>query len=205
MIASPTVDELAPRLYRLGAVQFGSFTLKSGAVSPVYLDLRLVASEPALLRAIARAYAAIMAPLDFDRIAGIPLAALPLATAISLEMDRPLIYPRLDAKAHGTGRRVEGVFAAGETAVVVDDVISSGASKIEAIVPLQDAGLVVRDVVVLVDREGTGRTDLEAAGYRLHAVATLSELVAALAAAGHVPAETVAAVREFVAASQAAR
>ena len=82
--------------------------------------------------------------------------------------------------------------------VVLDDVISSGASKLEAIAPLRAAGLVVHDVVVLVDREGTGAAELAAAGYRLHRVLTLSGLTTMLAEAGRIGAAERAAVADYL-------
>jgi len=195
---TPKGTDLAVRLFHLGAVQFGDFTLKSGAWSPVYLDLRLLVSDPPLLAAAAAAYAVVLADLAYDRIAAIPSAALPIGTAVALATGRPMIYPRKEAKSYGTGRAIEGRFAAGETAVVIDDVISSGASKLEAIRPLEAAGLVVRDVVVLVDRQATGADDLAAAGYRLHRVLTLTGIAGALGDAGLLDPAQVEIVRDYV-------
>lgn len=198
---SPTVGEIAQALVALGALQFGEFTLKSGASSPVYLDLRLLVSDPGTLRLAARAYAAVLQDLTFDRIAALPYAGLPIGTAVSLETGRPLVYPRKETKEYGTRRAVEGTFRAGETVVVIDDLISDGGSKLEALAPLTAAGLVVRDVVVLVDREGGGREALAAAGLRLHSVATLLEIVSALEGSGDLSAGDASRVREFVAAA----
>jgi uridine monophosphate synthetase len=189
---------LAERLHDLGAVQFGSFTLKDGSSSPVYLDLRLLISEPALLADAAQAYARVLAGLTFDRIAAIPQAGLPIGAAVALATGRPMIFPRREAKGYGTGKVIEGRFAPGEVAVVVDDVISSGGSKREAIAPLEAAGLVVKDVVVLVDRQGGGAADLAAAGYRLHAVMTLTDIAAELATAGRITAGEHAAVMAYL-------
>ncbi len=192
------IPTLAQRLHDLGAVQFGSFTLKDGSISPVYLDLRLLISDPAVLAYAAQAYARLLTELTFDRIAAIPYAGLPIGTAVALATGRPMIFPRRDVKGYGTGKAIEGRFAAGETAVVVDDVISSGGSKREAIVPLEAAGLRVRDVVVLVDRQGGGREDLADAGYQLHSVTTLSDLTADLAAQGGLSAEAAAQVMAYL-------
>jgi uridine monophosphate synthetase len=169
--------QLAQILVETGCVRFGEFTLKSGALSPIYMDMRRLVTYPAALRQVARAYADKLQELSFDRLAGIPYAALPIGTAISLEMNRPLVYPRREAKEYGTKATVEGEFNAGETAVVVDDLTTTGGSKFEAIEKLEAAGLVVRDVVVLIDRmQGAGET-LAAAGYRLHTVVTLPALL----------------------------
>jgi orotate phosphoribosyltransferase len=93
---------------------------------------------------------------------------------------------------------IEGAFASGERVVVLDDLITTGASKLEAIAPLQAAGLQVEDIVVLIDRQGGGAADLARAGYRLHAVLTLTELIAALAAHGQITPEQQAAVRSWL-------
>lgn len=179
-IQSSTSDlqALAADLVASGCVRFGAFTLKSGQTSPIYLDLRRLVTYPAILRRVAQAYAEILRGLEFDRIAGIPYAALPIATAISLEMDRPLIYPRREVKDYGTKAGIEGVFAAGETAVLIDDLATTGETKIETIERLEAAGLTVRDIVVLIDREQGAGEYLAARGYRYHAVAGLRALLA---------------------------
>lgn len=172
--------ELPNRLFDAGCIQFGTFTLKSGLTSPIYIDLRLLVSHPPLLREVARAMAEAARGLEFDRIAGIPYAGLPIGTALALEMDRPMIYPRREVKSHGRRRPVEGAFKPGETALVVDDVITRGHSKLEAIDSLQAVGLTVRDVLVLIDREQGGAQDLAQRGYTLHAVLGLATVVGAL-------------------------
>ena len=192
-------DALIAQLFELGAVKLGRFTLKSGAISPIYIDLRLMISDPKVLAAAAKGYASLLARLDFDRIAAIPMAGLPIGTAVALETGRPMIFPRLQVKAYGTSQAIEGRWEVGETAVVLDDLISDGGSKIEAIAPLEAAGLKVRDVVVLIDRQGGGTETLAAAGYRLHSVLTLPAIVASLAAAGRITAEQQQAVLDFVA------
>ena len=176
-------DALPRQLFDAGCIKFGTFTLKSGLTSPVYIDLRLLASYPALLRDVARAMAASAQELAFDRIAAIPLAGLPIGTALALEMDRPMIYPRPEVKTHGRQRAIEGEFSPGETALVVDDLITRGTSKIEAIEPLKEAGLVVKDVLVLIDREQGGVEDLAQQGYRLHAILKFTDILETLKAA----------------------
>ena len=162
-------------LIRTECFQLGEFTLKSGLRSPFYVDLRRVASDPKVLKLVGKAYGKLMRDLDFHRVAGIPLAALPLATAASLETGTPLIYPRIPPKPHGTGNNVEGDYHKGEKALLLDDLITTGKSKVEAIDVLRAEGLVVEDLVVLLERGVQGRRDMEAQGVRLHAFAQIEE------------------------------
>lgn len=175
---------LARWLHEAGCIRLGEFVLKSGQRSPIYLDLRRLVSFPPYLEAVAGLYAALLERLSFDRLAALPYAALPIGTAVALRTGRPLLYPRKEAKGYGTGQRIEGDFRPGETVVVLDDVLTTGLSKREAIQVLEEAGLRVTDIVVLVDREQGGRAELESAGYRVHAVVTLTGLLEALAAEG---------------------
>jgi uridine monophosphate synthetase len=133
-------EELTLALHDLGCIRFGDFTLVSGQRSPIYLDLRLLVSQPQLLRSVARAYAVILRRLHFQRLAAIPYAALPIGTAVSLEMGVPLLYPRGETKGHGTRKAIEGHFEKGDRVVVLDDLITTGGSKLAAIAPLEEAG-----------------------------------------------------------------
>ena len=175
-MASPIL-ELATDLITTGCVRFGEFKLKSGIVSPIYLDLRRLISHPHAMRRVARAYADILDRLQFDRLAGIPYAGLPIATAVALETNRPLIYARREVKEYGTRAAIEGEFAPGETIAVIDDLATTGDTKIEAVQKLTGAGLIVRDIIVLIDREQGARAMLQEHAYHLHAVATLTQLL----------------------------
>ncbi len=202
----PTLQlQLTLALADIGAVKFGEFTLASGKKSPIYIDLRLLASHPGVLRLVAHAYAGLIGGIlaggdggSGTRLAAIPYAALPIGTAVALEMELPLIYPRKEAKAHGTARAIEGEFQPGDQAIVLDDLITTGGSKLMAIEPLQAAGLRVQDVVVLIDREQGGQQELAAAGYRLHAVLRLGEMLDLLVEAGRIGAEQQDAVRAYL-------
>jgi uridine monophosphate synthetase len=197
-MAGLTTAELASELHRIGAIRFGDFELKDGRHSPFYVDLRLLIAHPPLLRRVASAMLERTSHLAYSCIAGIPYAGLPLAVAMSLESGRPLVYPRKEAKSYGTKKMVEGVFAKADRALVVDDVITTGGAKIEAITPLQEAGLSVVDVVVVVDREQSGATALAAAGFQLHSVARITDLLAALEASATISAADAQRARDFI-------
>jgi len=189
---------LADALLAAGCVRFGEFTLRSGMTSPIYLDLRRLVSSPDLLAQVAAAYRPLLDGLRFDRLAALPYAALPIGTALSLQTGWPLVYPRKEAKEYGTRTEVEGDFQPGETVVVIDDVATTGESKLEAVHRLQAAGLVVHDVVVLIDRQSGAGAALAKAGYRLHAARTLTQLLDHWERSGKVPQEMLKATRRFL-------
>ncbi|NOZ26802.1 MAG: orotidine-5'-phosphate decarboxylase [Chloroflexi bacterium] len=187
------------RLHDLGAIRFGQFTLASGRTSPIYIDLRLLVSDAGALRMAAQAYADRLRGLRFDRLAGVPYGALPIATVVGQLLGRPLIYPRKEAKQHGLGRRIEGTYGADERVVIIEDLITSGGSVLDAVRALRDAGLQVTDAVVLIDREQGGVENLAAAGITAHAVMRLSDMLTVLVEAGRITAEQAQAVRTYLA------
>ena len=189
---------LADSLVDIGCVRFGEFALKSGLLSPIYIDLRRLASFPDVLATAVAAYQEVLAELMFDRLAAIPYAAMAIGAAIALASGRPMIYPRMEVKDHGTRRAVEGEYQPGETAVVIDDLATTGGSKFEAIERLRQVGLLVNDVVVLIDRQSGAGPALEARGIRFHAVFTLNELLDHWERSGRVAPDQVAATRRFL-------
>jgi len=195
---APHLAAIADGLLEAGCVQFGSFTMKSGIVSPIYIDLRLLTSYPKLLRMVASAYLLVIRDLQFDCMAAIPYAALPIGTAISLQMNKPMIYPRREVKQYGTQASIEGAFKQGDTALVIDDLITTGGSKLEAIERLTGAGLRVTDVAVLIDRKSARSDPLEAAGYHLHSVVKLEDLLQYWGQMGKVSEKQIEDVREFL-------
>ena len=194
----PHLSSLADSLLSAGCIKFGDFTLKSGLHSPIYIDLRRIITYPKLLAQIAEAYLPILHLLSFTRIAGLPYAAIPIATAISLAGNYPMIYPRKEVKTYGTKAEIEGEYRAGETVVVIDDLATTGGSKFEAIEKLTGAGLVVKDVVVLVDRQSGAKESLAQAGYAMHAVLTISEMLDYWEANGKVAKDKTEATRKFL-------
>ncbi len=185
---------LSTKCFRLG-----EFILKSGKKSPFYIDLRRLIADPRAMKIAGRAYALLASTCTYDCIAGIPAAGLPLATAAALETQKPMIWPRMPVKEHGTGNRIEGSYSSGECALLLDDLITTGASKLEAIDILRSEGLRVEDLVVLVERGKEGRRDMERAGVRLHAFIHVLELFDVLRQSGEIDEDQYQRLVEFTA------
>jgi len=169
-------QELLRALTEINTIKFGEFTLHSGKTSPVYIDLRPIIAYPKLLREVSCALWDRVKNLQTTLLCGVPYTALPIATCISLDQDLPMVICRKEAKEYGTKKQVEGIFKKGQNCLVIEDVVTTGGSVIKTIDVLQQQGLQVTDVVVLVDRQEGGREALEAKGYRLHSVFTLDDL-----------------------------
>ena len=182
-LASLIVD-----LFDIGCLLFGEYVQASGALFSYYIDLRQIISDPNLFHRVLHTYAGKLEGLMFERIAGIPYGSLPTATGLSLQLHKPLIYPRKEVKAHGARRLIEGDFNEGDTVVVVDDILITGGSVLEGIAKLEGSGLVVTDVVVFIDHGGeaddSARRRLEKGGYRCHAVLDIARITRVLHRAG---------------------
>ncbi|MFM7634725.1 MAG: bifunctional orotidine-5'-phosphate decarboxylase/orotate phosphoribosyltransferase [Cyanobacteriota bacterium] len=186
--APDPLAELIVDLFDIGCLLFGDYVQASGAVFNYYIDLRQIISDPNLFHRVLHAYAGQLEGLVFDRIAGIPYGSLPTATGLSLQLHRPLIYPRKEVKAHGARRLIEGDFEPGDRVVVVDDILITGGSVLEGIAKLESSGLTVRDVVVFIDHGGDhdrhAKERLAARGYRCHAVLDIGQITRVLHQAG---------------------
>lgn|SRR3990167_6403601 len=170
---------LIQSLYQIGVFHFGEIRLKSGQTSSFYINLRKIISYPEILRMIADAMWKATMGCSFDLVCGVPYTALPIATCFSLQQHVPMIMRRKEKKAYGTKQSIEGEFQAGQHCLLMEDVITTGGSVLETALELESAGLQIKDIVVLVDREQGGREMLDKK-YHLHTVLTLSGILTTL-------------------------
>jgi len=179
-VRSVKYQDLILQLHSKGCIKFGEFVLKSGITSPFYIDLRIIVSYPKLLSMISNVMLERVKDVEFDCFCGIPYTALPIATAMSITTGIPMVMRRKEVKKYGTKKVIEGVFKEGWTCLVVEDLVTSAMSCFETIKPLNKVGLKVNDVVVLLDREQGGETNLKNSGVKLHAVFKISEVLEVL-------------------------
>lgn len=178
-----TTQTLAIALLDIGVIRFGNFRLKlhdkdpNAPLSPIYVDLRRLRSFPDVMDLAIVVYKDLIAGLKYDCIADVPTAATPMVAILSHEMRIPMISPRLAEKVHGVGRRIDGVYTEGQIALLVDDLITKADSKLNAISVLEENGLQVNDVVVLIDRGQGGAEELRKHGYQCHSTLQLNELL----------------------------
>jgi uridine monophosphate synthetase len=180
--------ELALDLHEVGALKFGEFTYVSGTTGPMYIDLRLFISYPKVLKKVAKIYAQQLENLQYDRLCGVAYAALPIAGAVSLEIEKPWIFMRKEGvkKGHGLKKVLEGEYNAGETVVMIEDLAMKATSLLQVIPRIEEQGLVVKDAVVLLDYQKGAGDNMRAAGYNLHAFMTIRELVNIMHAEGKI-------------------
>lgn len=180
-VSEATKQKIAETFTESNLLRFGKFTIKSGLVTPFYIDLRKAQSHPEAFHAIIDAYSEMLADSNpSSLLAGIPEAATPFAAVVGYKLERILIQPRKVVKEHGTKSSVEGDFNEGDRVILLDDLITKGDSKLEAIKQVEAAGLIVDKLVILIDREQGGCELIRDAGYTIESVFTVSELMGQL-------------------------
>ncbi len=176
---------LAETLWKLGAIQFGSFTLGRTTVdSPVYINLRLLIGHPtSLWRAAHIIWDEVQTRQQmlnpqvepFDLVAGVPFGGLHTATAFSLTAKVPMIY--LHPGTEDQGSDIEGIYHPNQRALIMDDLLAGGGSILDTASKLGEAGLFVRDAVVLLDRQQGGRERLRQEGINLISLLNLEVIL----------------------------
>lgn len=173
------VMDLSKALRECGALQFGEFTLASGAKSSYYIDIKKASTDPKVLRMIAQGMLdkIVSERIGYDRIAGVVLGSVPLATALALVSEVPFVMVRKEKKDHGTTKLIEGVLNEGDEVIVVEDVITSAGSSISAINTLRENGAKVSYIISVIDRESGGYEALERIGVKLIPLLKASEIL----------------------------
>lgn len=186
-----TDQELLTSLLAERSSKRGHFILASGRESQFYIDARLTTMSPEGLSVIGRLGLAVLRGSGWrvDAVGGLTLGADPISYAISHESantPQPVraFTVRKEAKTHGTGKLIEGPFRSGDHVAVIEDVITTGSSALRAIEAVRSAGGTVSGVLAVVDREEGGRENLESAGISVIALATASDIMAALETRG---------------------
>ncbi len=202
---------LAQILFDLGGVQFGNFTVSESAVSsPVFVNPKVLISNPTALRVASKLMQqeinlaqSLRRPRvhPFTLVAGVPVGGLLLAMSYSLETNIPMIYARI--RPEGTGKRgIEGRFSSGDTALIFDDLITRGSSVLETAIMLEDNGIKVKDVIVLIDREHGAAEHLRHHGYNLLSILKLDVMLTHYMSKGLISEETYRTCAEYLRSKQ---
>ena len=174
------VKEFAIFLYKNNIIRFGDFTLASGKNSSYYVDLRLIPSYPHQFRKMIKNLQNLIVEKtgldDFECLASVPTGGLVVTSALAIEIVKPLIYVRSKPKEHGTAKSIEGKISAGMKMVMVDDVMTTGTSVLNGINQLKEAGLLVSDLYVIINRLEGGDKALSDIGVQTHQLTDILEI-----------------------------
>jgi orotate phosphoribosyltransferase len=196
-------DKVANALYESGCIKFGSFKIKSGAMSPYYIDMAKLLAKPKELCTVAEVAAQKIIEITksdpLTKLASIELKGALIVPSISCKTDLPCVIVRKEEKAYGVTGRIAGAdVVKGDKILFVDDVVSEGLSKIEGIKPLLELGAEVKHILVIVNREQGGKENLEKAGYTVHALAKVSDVVKSLQKNGKISGEQAKTVLDYI-------
>lgn len=176
--------EFSAFLYEKKIIRFGDFTLASGKKSPYYIDLRLVPSYPIYYRKMIKGLQNIITEdiglENFHSLVSVPTGGLVVAASLAIEIVKPIIYVRKEAKEHGTGKAVEGVTCQDMKLLMIEDVVTSGGSVINAIKSIKDEKMQVTDAYAIVDRMEGATEALQAEGVKLHSLLTIKQIAESL-------------------------
>lgn len=173
----------ADALFKIGAIKFGDFKLKlheenpDAPMSPIYIDLRILRSYPEERRIIVNLLKNSISGLMPDLVADIPLSVSPLVAILADDLGLPMVTPRFNKKDWGTQASILGDFKTGKTVTIIDDLVTKAFSALEAIAILERGGLIIKNILVLIDREQGGSILLKNKGYHLLSIFVLKDLL----------------------------
>lgn len=182
------LEQLILDMYAVDMIKFGEFTLKSGKKSYVYADIRTAISHPKIFTTLCDLIYSKMNGLKYDSICGVPYSALTFASGIAYAHQIPMLLKRKEAKEYGTKKILEGNYQAGDTCLVIEDVVTTGMSIGETTVVLEEAGLKVQDIVCFINRNQGGQERLTEQGYTLHSIIDLYQVLEILLKHGKISA-----------------
>src|ERR1035437_2523107 len=169
--------ELIEALKACRAVKYGNFTLTSGKKTKYYIDIKKASTDPKTLKPIARQAAIKIEDMDVSTVAGIELGSVPLATAVSMETELPLLIVRRVTKDYGTKSRFVGDIKPKDKILMLEDVTTTGGSVIDAIKIVREAGASVKHIISVVDREEGAKENMKEAGVELFPLVSASDLL----------------------------
>ena len=175
------MDEAAKILLESGVVEVSfdkPFKFTSGKLSPIYCDNRILLSMPEQREKIISLMAKKASKLSFSLIAGIATASIPWASMLAFKLGMPLIYVRKDAKEYGKGKRIEGVFKKGEKVLLIEDLVSTGGSALDAVSSLREAGLKIENCLAIFTYNiGNAEKKFQECGVKLLTLTNINEVL----------------------------
>jgi len=172
--------QLLKTLIEKNVIKTGEFTLKSGIKSPIYIDLRMLLNEPSIIKEISyELYKQIdftNLNLDITKLCGVPYGALPFSCCISTEFNLPQIIVRKEAKTYGTKKLIEGCFEENDELIIIEDIVTTGSSIIEIINKLKEYKLIIKQIIVIIDRSNNNMQNIKDLGYDIKSLFNINDI-----------------------------
>ncbi|KAK5641421.1 hypothetical protein RI129_009968 [Pyrocoelia pectoralis] len=197
------VRSFAEELFKIGAIKIGEYVTKMNIPTPIYIDLRLIVSFPKLIELVSDIMIEYLKQIPkFDIICGVPYAALPLASALSMKLNIPMVMRRKESKSYGMRKMIEGVYKEGDRCLIIEDVVTSGSSIIETLEDLNEVGIHCSHALILMDRQQGGTNNLIKEGVTMHSLLNMTHLLKYLREANYIDDSTVNKVTNYMLTTQ---
>lgn len=197
-------NSVAWTLLEIGAVGFNlkkPTTFKSGIVSPVYVDNRILPFHPHQWHVVIDGFKTTLEQkeLRFDVIAGVAVGGVPHSSALAYELRVPSVFVRQESKEHGKGKRVEGGDVNKKRVLLIEDMVTTGGSSLDAVWALRAEGAVVEDVCAIISYEfPEAREAFQSANVRLHTLTAFDSILLSADIMGKLTADDVNVVRSWM-------
>ncbi|ELT91051.1 hypothetical protein CAPTEDRAFT_174437 [Capitella teleta] len=200
-IKSLSLQELVLKLFDVKGLKFGRFVMRTGEVTPIYIDMRVIWTYPELVVSVCEHIWDLFERknISCDLLCGLPYQGIPIASYLSTKYNVPMLLKRKRPKDYGTKQFFEGHYRADQKVVIVDDVLMTGGTIVEDIPVFRDEGLSVEASVIFFDRQQGGMERIKHIhGVDTHCVLSLSDALQFLLEAGKISQETVDATHQYL-------
>ena len=179
-------DKIIIELFKKKCIQFGTFTLKNGSQSNIYIDLKNIITYPFILNLILEELYLKIKLLEFDKLLGIPYGGIILSSSLCSKYNLPMIMVRKETKKHGLKKSIEGDYNSMDTCLIIEDTMTTGSSALHFINMIKAYKLIVKDIIVICDRRTNIHNNINLGDLTIHSLFTIKDIIDVLYKYNHI-------------------